>query len=439
MDKKILILGKPNVGKSSLFNAIIGKQKAVVNDYEGLTRDINKQNFLIDEVSYQIIDSPGIMESNKTLDKEIKKIIISSIQKCDLLLLVVDAKENLTAEDFKVFQIARKSQKKIILIANKTEGKINNITFEECCNIGFGSPIKISTAHMQGIRYLKECIVQVLPNLNEEIKGENQRKLSIAIVGKTNSGKSTLINSLKGENISITGDSPNLTRDAVETFYENDFFTSKLIDTAGFSKTQSQEKILNQIFTDQTKKKIRLSKVILIVMDINDYFERLHSKIINLVYDDNRCIVLVVNKIDEQEGFSENSIITKIYELTPQIRGMPIFFISAKKKIGLDNLILGIKSQYENWNKRISTGKLNSWLQSVIRQTPPPLHKGRLIKLKYISQVSTSPPKFNIFLNFDDILKDQYKRFIENKLKINFDMNGLPLKIIYKKSNNPYE
>lgn len=174
-------------------------------------------------------------------------------------------------------------------------------------------------------------------------------------------------------------------------------------------------------------------------MDINDYYERLHSKIINLVYNDNRCIIPIVNKIDEHKSFSEESIISKIYELTPQIRGMPIFFISAKKKIGLENLILGIKNQLENWNKRISTGKLNSWLQGITRQTPPPLHKGKLVKLKYISQVSTSPPKFNIFLNFDDVLKDQYKRFIENKLKINFDMNGLPLKIIYKKSNNPYE
>lgn len=434
-----MILGRPNVGKSSLFNAMIGKQKAIVNDYQGLTRDLNKQNFFINEASYQIIDSPGIMESNKILDKEIKKIIISSVEGCDLLLIVIDAKENLTPEDFEVFKIARKSQKKIILVANKTEGRINNVTLEECREVGFGSPIKISTAHMQGISYLKECIDQKLPNINQEVKEDDQKKLSIAVVGKTNSGKSTLVNALKGENISITGDSPNLTRDAVETFYENDFFISKLIDTAGFSKSKNQEKNFNQIFTDQTKKKIRLSRVILIVMDINDYYERLHSKIINLVYNDNRCIIPIVNKIDEHKSFSEKSIISKIFELTPQIRGMPIFFISAKKKIGLENLILGIKNQLENWNKRISTGKLNSWLQGITRQTPPPLHKGKLVKLKYISQVSTSPPKFNIFLNFDDVLKDQYKRFIENKLKINFDMNGLPLKIIYKKSNNPYE
>ncbi len=344
-----MILGKPNVGKSSLFNAMIGKQKAIVNEYEGLTRDLNKQNFFINEASYQIIDSPGIMESKKILDKKIKEKIISSIQGCDLLLIVIDGKENLTPEDFEVFQIARKSQKKIILIVNKTEGRINNVTLKECSEIGFGFPIKISTAHMQGISYLKECINENLPSINQEIKEDNQKKLSIAVVGKTNSGKSTLVNALKGENISITGDSPNLTRDAVETFYENDFFISKLIDTAGFSKSKSQEKNFNQIFTDQTKKKIRLSRVILIVMDINDYYERLHSKIINLVYNDNRCIIPIVNKIDEHKSFSEESIISKIYELTPQIRGMPIFFISAKKK----NWI----REFNSWNKK-STRKL---------------------------------------------------------------------------------
>ena len=140
-----------------------------------------------------------------------------------------------------------------------------------------------------------------------------------------------------------------------------------------------------------------------------------------------------------KKKISEKAIINKIYNLTPQTRGLPVYFISAKNNIGLDSLIHGVKKQYDTWNKRISTGKLNSWLQVLIKKYPPPLHRGKLIKLKYIVQVSTSPPKFNIFLNLNDVLKDQYKRFIENKLKINFEMNGLPLKIIYKKSENPYE
>ena len=150
-------------------------------------------------------------------------------------------------------------------------------------------------------------------------------------------------------------------------------------------------------------------------------------------------MILAVNKIDEKKKILENEIKNKIYNLTPQIKGLPIYFISAKQNIGLKAMISGIKKQYDTWNKRISTGKLNSWLQILVKRYPPPLHNGKLIKLKYIVQVSTSPPKFNIFINFNDVLKNQYKRFLENKLKINFEMSGLPLKIIYKKSINPYE
>ncbi|MBD22076.1 MAG: ribosome biogenesis GTPase Der [Alphaproteobacteria bacterium] len=439
MTKKIIIFGKPNVGKSSLLNSFLGKQVAVVNNYEGLTRDLKEIKLKIYENTYTVVDSPGITSCNSLIEKKIKKKTILSLEKCNLILLVIDGKKNLTSEDLEIFKIIRKSKKKTLLVFNKTEGKFNETTLNECKNLGFGLPIKISTAHMQGIDHLKHIISEILPSSNNENDLEEVKKLSIAIVGKTNSGKSTLLNSLKGENLSITGDLPNLTRDAVETTIKNNLFESRIIDTAGFNKSRSGEHNINYLFAEQTKKKIRLSRVILVLMDIDDYFERIHSKIINLVYEENRCIILAVNKIDEKKNIAEKAIINKIYSLTPQIRGLPIYFISAKKKIGLDSLILGIKKQYDTWNKRISTGKLNSWLQMLIKKNPPPLYNGKLIKLKYIVQVSTSPPKFNIFLNFRDVLKNQYKRFIENKLKINFEMNGLPLKIIYKKSDNPYE
>ena len=439
MTKKIIILGKPNAGKSSLLNALLGKQIAIVNNYEGLTRDLKEVKLKINENMYKIFDSPGITSCKSEIEKEIKKRTLLLLKKCDLILLVIDCKTNLTSEDSEIFEIVRKSRIKTILIINKTEGKINESTLNECKSLGLGSSIQVSTAHMQGISHLKNIISEVLPCFDNELSVEIVKKLSIAIVGKTNSGKSTLLNSLKGDNLSITGDLPNLTRDAIETTIKNNLFESRIIDTAGFSKSKVDENEINHLFADQTKKKIRLSRVVLVLMDVDDYFERIHSKIINLVCQENRCIILAVNKIDGKKKLSEKAIINKIYSLTPQIKGLPIYFISAKKKIGFDELIQGIKKQYETWNKRISTGKLNSWLQALIKKFPPPLHNGRLVKIKYIVQVSTSPPKFNVFLNFSDVLKNQYKRFLENKLKINFEMNGLPLKIIYKKSENPYE
>ena len=439
MTNNIIILGKPNAGKSSLLNALLGKQIAVVNDYEGLTRDLKEIEININEKVCSIIDSPGITNCKSLIEKEIKKKTILSIEKCDLILLVIDGKKNLTGEDFEIFKIVRKSQKKTLLIINKTEGKINEALIDECSNLGFGLPIKISTAHMQGIDHLKFLVSETFRDETNGISLNRVKELSIAIVGKTNSGKSTLLNTLKGENLSITGDLPHLTRDAVETTIKNNLFESKIIDTAGFSKSKIDEDKINYLFTDQTKKKIRLSKIIIILMDIDDYFERIHSKILKFVYEENRCMILAVSKIDEKKKILENEIKNKIYSLTPQIKGLPIYFISAKQNIGLKDMIYGIKKQYDTWNKRISTGRLNSWLQDLTKKNPPPLHNKKIVKFKYIVQVSTSPPKFNVFLNLNDVLKDPYKRFIENKLKTRFEMNGLPLKIIYKKTANPYE
>ena len=240
MTKNIIILGKPNAGKSSLLNALLGKQIAVVNNYEGLTRDLKIIELKILENEYSIIDSPGISSSKNSIEKEIKLKTILSIEKCDLILLVIDGKKNLTNDDFEIFKIVRKSQKQTILIINKTEGKINLTTLDACNNLGFGSPIKISTAHMQGIDQLKYLISEIIPNKKNHISLDDAKELSIAIVGKTNSGKSTLLNSIKGENLSITGEIPNLTRDAVETTIKNNLFESKIIDTAGFSQRDSR-------------------------------------------------------------------------------------------------------------------------------------------------------------------------------------------------------
>ena len=301
MTKNIIILGKPNAGKSSLLNALLGKQIAVVNNYEGLTRDLKIIELKILENKYSIIDSPGISSSKNSIEKEIKLKTILSIEKCDLILLVIDGKKNLTNDDFEIFKIVRKSQKQTILIINKTEGKINVTTLDACNNLGLGSPIKISTAHMQGIDQLKYLISEIIPNKKNHISLDDAKELSIAIVGKTNSGKSTLLNSMKGENLSITGEIPNLTRDAVETTIKNNLFESKIIDTAGFSKSKNDEDEINHLFTDQTRKKVRLSKIIVILMDIDDYFERIHSKIIKFVYEENRCMILAVNKVDKKK------------------------------------------------------------------------------------------------------------------------------------------
>ena len=303
-NKTVIIVGKPNVGKSSLFNALLKKNLALVSKAPGYTRDLKKKTAIIFDREITLIDSPGIFESDKSIEKKIVSNAISEIDSCDLILLLLDAKEVLNSDDFNIIDKVRKLGKKIIIILNKTEGKFNSDIIVDTKKLGLGTPFLISAAHMNGITQVQEEIFNKLElNKSPEIDDfKLLEKLSLAIVGKTNSGKSTLVNTLKGENVSITGDLPNLTRDAVETFVNKENIDFKIIDTAGFTKDFSAIKNFNKIFMDQTKKKIRLSKIILILMDIDDYFERLHSRIIRLVYDDNRCMILVINKIDKYKN-----------------------------------------------------------------------------------------------------------------------------------------
>ena len=440
MTNNIIIVGKPNVGKSSLFNALVKKNLALVDNTPRYTRDIRKKKFLLSNQEVVLIDSPGLFEPKDKIEEKIIQYTTDQISKSDLILLVFNAKEQLTNDDHRLISLIRRCEKKKIIVLNKTEGNYNSDIIRDVEKLGFGLPILISSAHMKSIDILEEKILQNLrfkKNL-QELSSDISERLSIAIVGKTNSGKSTLMNSISGEDVSITGNKPYLTRDAVEISIERKKLNFKIIDTAGFSKDISGSKNLNKDFVDQTKKKIRLSQMILIVMDIDDYFERLHSRIIRLVYDENRCMLIVVNKIDKYKKIYEESVKKKLYDLNPQINGLPICFISAKKKVGISSLFREVISQSLVWRKRISTGKLNTWMEKLVKTNPPPLHKGRSIKFKYITQPNSAPPKFNIYANYTEAIKSEYKRFLENNIRKNFNLNGLPIKIIYKKSKNPF-
>ena len=440
MTNNIIIVGKPNVGKSSLFNALVKKNLALVDNSPRYTRDIKKKNFVLFDQEVTLIDSPGLFEPKDKIEEKIIQYTKDQISRSDLILLVFNAKEELSNDDHRLVSLIRKCEKKKIIILNKTEGKFNSNIVNDIEKFGFGLPILISSAHMKSIELLKEKILQNL-EFKKNVKKFSSNileKLSIAIVGKTNSGKSTLMNSISGQDVSVTGNTPYLTRDAVEISIERKKLDFKIIDTAGFSKDLSGSKKLNKNFIDQTKKKIRLSQMILIVMDIDDYFERLHSRVIRLVSDENRCMIIVINKIDKYKKIYEESVKKKIYDLNPQINGLPVCFISAKKKLGISSLFKLVVNQNLIWKKRISTGKLNNWINGLVKKTPPPLHKGRSVKFKYIAQVNTAPPKFNIFVNYTQAIKSDYKRFLENNIRKNFNLKGLPIKIIYKKSKNPF-
>ena len=433
MSNKVIIIGKPNVGKSSIFNGIINKKMALVDDYPGLTRDIRKKKITLWDKELELIDSPGLVLSKKELEKNINNSTLLNAKLSCLILLVFDSKNDLTSEDHNIINLIRKLNKKTLIVINKCDVKNHKMHDLQ----GFGKKFFISAAHNSGLDDLKWEIYKLLEN-NDEVKSED-KGISVAIVGKINTGKSTIFNLLNKKAISQTSEIPFMTRDTVESDIDIKDIKFRAFDTAGFSKgTESRLKV-NQISIEQTLKKIRLSQVIIIVLDVNNYYEKINSKIIDHVFKENRCVLILVNKIDTQTSLSKSDITEHIYYLTPQIKGIPICFVSAKKNIGFEIFYKSLLYQLKSWKNRIPTNNLNTWLSSAINKTPHPMYNGNLVKFKFITQVSVAPPKFFIFTNHPKFISNSYKRFLTNNLKNYFNLTGLPTKLVFKKSSNPYE
>lgn len=433
MSNKVIIIGKPNVGKSSIFNGIINKKMALVDNFPGLTRDIRKKKIRLWDKELELIDSPGLVLSKNQFEQNINMSTLLNAKLSCLILLVFDSKDDLTSEDHNIISLTRKLNKKTLVVINKCDVKNHKMHDLN----GFEKKFFISATHNSGLDDLKWEIYNLLDK-NENIKTEDQ-SIAVAIVGKINTGKSTIFNLLSKKTISQTSEVPFMTRDAVESDIDIKNIKFRAFDTAGFSKGIESRLKVNQISIEQTLKKIRLSQVVIIVLDVNNYFEKINSKIIDHVFKENRCVLILVNKIDTQSSLSKSDITEHIYYLTPQIKGIPICFVSATKNIGFENFYKSLLNQLKTWKNRISTRNLNMWLSATINKTPHPMYNGNLVKFKFITQVSIAPPKFFIFTNHPKFISNSYKRFLASNLKNNFNLAGLPAKIVFKKSSNPYE
>nr|CAD6602003.1 ribosome biogenesis GTPase Der [Rhizobium sp. Khangiran2] len=470
MSFTVAIVGRPNVGKSTLFNRLVGKKLALVDDTPGVTRDRRPGDAKLVDLRFTIIDTAGLEETGPdTLEGRMRAQTELAIQEADLTLFVVDAKMGLTPLDKTFGELLRRSGKPVVLVANKSEARGSDGGFYDAFTLGLGEPVPISAEHGQGMIDLRDAIVEAIGEERafgddeedeavtdvavraSEVEGDEDEEiepaydetkpLRVAIVGRPNAGKSTLINRFLGEDRLLTGPEAGITRDSISVEWDWRGRTIKMFDTAGMRRKARVQEKLEKLSVADTLRAIRFAETVVIVFDATIPFEKQDLQIVDLVLREGRAAVLAFNKWDLVEHPQEvlADLREKTERLLPQARGIRAVPISGQTGYGLDKLMQNIIDTDKVWNKRISTAKLNRWLEGVQVQHPPPAVSGRRLKLKYMTQVKARPPAFMISCTRPDAVPEHYLRYLTNGLRADFQMPGVPIRIHLKASENPFE
>ena len=439
---KIALIGRPNVGKSTLFNRLVGQKNAIVGDMPGITRDRKVVDADFFGIHIQVIDTPGVDTFSKDdLAKSMNLQSFAALSESDIVFFVIDAIEGVTEYDKSVAAWLRKSFKQcgnrpVIMIKNKCEKPSIQIDITQ---LGFGEGIAVSAEHNLGFDDLLDSMSDFdFPE--EEVSDDKEIPLKVAIVGRPNVGKSTLINAIIGENRLLTGDKAGITRDSITLNWNYKGRKISLIDTAGQrKKSKVQEKIENVSVSDAWRY-VKQSHVVVLVMDIRHPLEKQDITVARKAYDEGKIIIFVLNKSDivtNAEEIQKDVERRAKYEFS-QLLGVPCLLASAKEKLGLARIFNKSFELYDKWNIRIPTSALNKWFQWAVEKNHPPLVNGMPIKLKYISQTNTRPPTFAVFANRSEHLPASYEKYLLNNLRKSFDFNGIPLRIFIRQRKNPY-
>ena len=453
MSLKIAIVGRPNVGKSTLFNRLVGKKLAIVHDTPGVTRDRREGEGSIRDLKFTVIDTAGLEIGDEgSIEFGMWEQTRKAVLEADLCLMMIDARAGVHPYDEHFADIIRKSQKPVILLANKCEGKAGEAGLYESYKLGLGDPIAISSEHGDGIWDLyytlkkqeKELFLDMQEDeVDEDLDSdEEERPISLAIVGRPNVGKSTLVNALIEDERMLTGDIAGLTRDAISVDWEWQGKKIKLVDTAGLRKHSKVKEDLEKMSVANTKRAAFMAQVVVLVLDADAVLDKQDLTIASQVIEEGRALIIAVNKWDAALDKTKaiNRLNDRLETSLTQVAGIPTITISALKKKGLDKLMQEVLEIYRKWNVRISTGKLNRWFEFAIEKFPPPSGQhGKRIKLKYITQGKTRPPSFYIFSSNPEGLPDSYLRYLTNSLRDNFNLAGVPIRITTRKNENPYE
>jgi GTP-binding protein len=448
MTLKIAIVGRPNVGKSTLFNRLIGRRLALVDDTPGVTRDRRTGEGSLGGLSFTLIDTAGLDEAgSQSLAGRMRRQTEAAIDEADLSLFMIDARQGVSPLDRHFASIVRRKGKPVILLANKAETKSGAEAVREAYELGLGDPIAISAEHGEGLDALYEALIAHSPQpaaeedeAEAEEAADDRRPLRLAIIGRPNAGKSTLVNALLGEERMLTGPEAGITRDAIASDLAFGGKQIRLWDTAGLRKKAKVQDKLEKLSVADALRAIRFSEVVILVVDAGAPFEKQDLQIADLVEREGRALVIALNKWDLVENKQSR---LKAHELDleeslPQLRGVEMIALSALRRQNLDRLMQSVLTAYELWNKRIPTAALNRWLAEMVEQHPPPAPGGRRIKLRYMTQSNARPPTFIVFCSNAKDLPQTYLRYLVNGLRESFGFSGTPLRVLLRQTENPY-
>jgi len=451
MSFTIAIVGRPNVGKSTLFNRLVGARRALVDDQPGVTRDRREGDGKLGDLSFRVIDTAGLENAaSESLLGKIQAQTAKAVAQADAVLFLVDARVGATPADHTFADLVRKSGKPAILVANKSEGRAGEAGALESYALGLGDPVAISAEHAEGLADLYDALRAALPRetqepdeeeIDEEAAAEPADKpIRIAVVGRPNTGKSTLINRLLGEERLVTGPEAGITRDAIAVDLEWHGRRMRVHDTAGMRRRSRIDEKLEKLSIADTLNAIRFAEVVVVLVDAQTPFEEQDVRIADLVEREGRAIVIGFNKVDlvEREAGSRQRLRDLIDRVLPQIKGTPVVAISAHTGEGLDHLIKSVIEAYAVWNRRVPTAALNRFLMKASEMHPPPAIRGRRIRLDYMTQPKSRPPTFVLFSSRAEALPETYRRYLINGLRDAFALPGTPIRLTLRSKANPY-